>query len=91
LESSRRWHNVIFGNDFDKMVKLLGMPELSSLLTKAKNENLNYSKKNGLDTNSLNFNNWGKQVEFFFESIGGTIQTFFYLTLITIYHNYKDG
>jgi len=36
------------------MVKLLGMPELSSLLTKAKNENLNYSKKNGLDTNSLN-------------------------------------
>lgn len=27
----------------------------------------------------------------FSESIGGTIQIFFYLYLITIYHNYKDG
>ena len=73
------------------MVELLGMPGLSSVLTKAKNEHLNYSKINGLDTNSLNFKKWGNKGINFHESIGGTIQTFFYLTLITIYHNYKDG
>jgi hypothetical protein len=45
------------------MVKLLGMPALSSVLTKAKNENLNYSKRNGLDTNILNLEKkvWGEK------------------------------
>ena len=70
------------------------MPALSSdLMTKAKNENLNYSKRNGLDTNILNLEKkcGEKNGNNFSESIGGTIQIFFYLNLITIYHNYKDG
>ena len=69
------------------------MPGLSSVLTKAKNENLNYSKRNGLDTNILNLEKkcGEKNGNNSSESIGGTIQIFFYLYLITIYHNYKDG
>lgn len=68
------------------------MPALSSGFDESKKWKFELFQKNGLDTNILNFKKCGeKNGNNFSESIGGTIQIFFYLYLITIYHNYKDG